>query len=269
MKPIRIALIVLGLFILVLAAVFFWPEKPAEPPFQAPPEQAPRPSTSQPPVRYPLPEIEPAMPEETRESNPPLPELGQSDSFTIELLQQLFGGAVQKQLLAPQQFMRRTVLIIDALPGKDLPMQHLPLRSPLGSFQVAEVEGTQVIATENFSRYTPYVELAEAVPVRQLSRAYLRVYPLLEEAYRELGHPKGYFHDRMIEVLDHLLATPQVKGPIPLEAHIARYRYADPKLEALSAGQKTLVRMGWQNADRIKKVLQDLRDQLTAPSQKP
>lgn len=269
MKPFRIALIVLGLLILILAAVFFWPEKSAEPPLPAVPEQTPSPSTSQPPIRYPLPEIEPAMPKETREASPPLPELGRSDSFSTDLLQQLFGGAVQKQLLAPQQFMRRMVLIVDALPGKDLPRQHLPVRSPLGSFQVAEVEGTQVIATANFSRYTPYVELAEAVPPRQLSRAYLRVYPLLEKAYQELGHPKGYFHDRMIEVLDDLLATPQVKGPMPLEAHIARYRYADPELESLSAGQKTLLRMGWQNADRIKKVLQDLRDQLTAPSQKP
>jgi hypothetical protein len=81
-----------------------------------------------------------------------------------------------------------------------------------------------------------------------------------------MGHPQGYFHDRMIEVLDHLLATPEVSEPIPLVAHVSRYRFADPNLEALSAGQKILLRMGRNNAGRIKAVLQDFRKFVLSPA---
>lgn len=194
-----------------------------------------------------------------------MPPLGESDPFTKDLLTQLFGESAREQLLEPQQFIRRLVLIVDALPRKDLPRQHLPVRAPGGRFETAGEEGAEVISSANFRRYAPYVMLAEAVSTDRLTEAYLRIYPLLEEAYRELGYPKGYFHDRMIAVLDHFLATPELKGPIPLVKHITRYRYADPKLESLSAGQKLLLRMGSENAGRLKTVLKRLREQLVVP----
>ncbi|MCD4687745.1 MAG: DUF3014 domain-containing protein [Desulfuromonadaceae bacterium] len=266
MKPVRIAIIILLLLLVSLAVVFFWPGKSSEPPsiseLGIPPAAL---QETEPEIRYPLPQAQPASPGTEEQAIPPLPELGQSDVFTKDLLTQLFGEPARKQLLAPQQFIRRLVLIIDALPRKDLPRQHLPLRAAGGRFETAGEEGAKVIASANFLRYAPYVKLAEAAPTDGLAKAYLRVYPLLEEAYQEMGYPKGYFHDRMITVLDHLLATPEPKGPIPLVKHVTQYRYADPQLEALSTGQKTLLRMGSENARRIKAVLQKLRKQLVVP----
>jgi hypothetical protein len=261
MKPLRIVTIVLGLLLVTLLVVFFWPKKPLQPPSISEPEQPPAVAPGpEPDILYPLPETPPSTAEAP--TLPPLPALGESDSFISEFLIQLFGEPAWKQLLAPQHFIRRLVLIIDALPRKDLPMQHLPVRSPTGSFQTAGKPGAEVIDAVNFGRYAAYVRLAEAVPPQRLAEAYLRIYPLLEQAYRELDHPEGHFHDRMIEVLDHLLATPQVRGPIPVVKHINRYRYADPKLESLSAGQKILLRMGPENARRVKNVLQQLRNLL-------
>lgn len=266
MKPVRIAIVILILLLVSLAVVFFWPGKSSEPPsiseLGIPPAA---PLKTEPEIRYPLPETQPALTGAEEPIIPPLPALGDSDAFTKDLLAQLFGESARKQLLAPQQFIRRLVLIIDALPRNDLPRQHLPVRPPGGRFETAAKEGVEVIAPANFSRYIPYVELAEAVPADQLSKAYLRIYPLMEEAFREMGYPNGYFHDRMIAVLDHLLATPEIKGPIPLVKHITQYRYADPKLESLSAGQKILLRMGSENAGRVKSVLQKLREQLIGP----
>lgn len=266
MKPVRIATIILVLLLVSLAVVFFWPGKSSEPPsiseLGIPPAA---PLEAEPEIRYPLPEVETPPPGPEEQALPPLPALGQSDSFTKDLLAQLFGESTRKQLLAPQQFLRRLVLIIDAIPRKDLPRQHLPVHPPGGRFETTGEDGAKVIASANFRRYAPYVKLAEAAPTERLAKAYLRIYPLLEEAYREMGHPKGYFHDRMIAVLDHLLATPQVKEPIPLVKHVTQYRYADPKLESLSAGQKILLRMGSENASRIKAVLQKLREQLVVP----
>lgn len=266
MKPVRFAITILILLLVSLVVMFFWPRKSSEPPsiseLGIPPAAS---LQTEPEIRYPLPEAQPVLPGAQVQTIPPLPALEESAAFTKDLLTQLFGESARKQLLAPQQFIRRLVLIIDALPRKDLPGQHLPVHPPSGRFETAGKEGAKIIASANFRRYAPYVELAEAVPTDRLTKTYLRVYPLMEEAYREMGYPKGYFHDRMIAVVDHLLATPELKGPIPLVKHVTQYRYADPKLEALSAGQKVFLRMGPEHASRVKAVLQRLREQLVGP----
>ncbi len=40
--------------------------------------------------------------------------------------------------------------------------------------------------------------------------------------------------------------------------------FADPELESLSAGQKIMIRMGAQNAAKVKAKLRELRRELTA-----
>ncbi len=268
MKPMRTVVLVALVLVLILVLVWFRLERPTEP---AAVEEIPVAALVEPeaPIRHPLPELATIPAEAEEEGIPPLPEPGQSDPFVQALLRELFGETTVRKLLSAPHFLPRMMIIIDALPRRDLPLQHLPVTSPRGSFQVADGDDGALIASANFARYAPYVELAESVPARHLAQSYLRVYPLLDQIYREMGHPDGYFHDRMIAVLDHLLATPRVEEPILLEEHIARYRYADPQLEALSAGQKILIRMGSHNADRIKAVLAELRRQLTVASKPP
>ena len=47
------------------------------------------------------------------------------------------------------------------------------------------------------------------------------------------------------------------------------YLYADPALEALSPGQKTLIRMGPANETLLKARLRELKTQLLAHQQRP
>ena len=91
-----------------------------------------------------------------------------------------------------------------------------------------------VIAPDNSARYAPVVALVHAIDTKQLVGS-IRFYPLFQQAYRELGYPDGYFNDRLVAVIDHLIAT-DVKPPIAVVKVL--YQYADPELEALSAGQK-------------------------------
>jgi hypothetical protein len=104
---------------------------------------------------------------------------------------------------------------------------------------------------------------------------YVRLYPLFQKAYEELGYPNRYFNDRLVEVIDHLLAAPEpagplrlvrppVKGPIELQGPYARYDFADPALESRSAGQKMMMRMGPENEKRLKAKLNEVRRQLVA-----
>ncbi|MEE9411600.1 MAG: DUF3014 domain-containing protein, partial [Methylococcales bacterium] len=119
------------------------------------------------------------------------------------------------------------------------------------------------LQVNDFKRYLPLVKLTESVNVDQLVSIYIRFYPLFQQAYEELGYPSDYFNDRLIEVIDHLLSSPRVTQPIKLIRPRILYRYADPDLEKLSSGQKILIRMGPDNADRIKKQLRKVRELLT------
>jgi hypothetical protein len=108
------------------------------------------------------------------------------------------------------------------------------------------------------------VQLLGTVDTQRLITTYVRYYPLFQESYENLGHPPKYFNDRVVAVIDLLLETPEVKDPIRLAQPGVQYEFADPKLEALSAGQKILIRMGSQNAQVVKGKLRALRTALLA-----
>lgn len=262
MKTSRFVVVALVLLFAVLAAVFFWPRGQAPEPLPPPPvaAPAPQPVPTPPAVHYPVPEAPPAP---VAEAEPPVPDLADSDSYLQQLWPRLFDNAKLTALFIDQDFIRRLVLTVDNLTARTLPRQRLPLQPPGGHFRVTQTPRGPVIGTGNARRYAAYVALAEAVPTARLVDVYRRLYPLLQQAYREMGYPDGHFNDRLVAVLDHLLAAPEPEGPVLLEAHIRRYRYADPTLEALSAGQKILVRMGLKNERRVKSRLRALREALT------
>ncbi|MDE2089604.1 MAG: DUF3014 domain-containing protein, partial [Gammaproteobacteria bacterium] len=155
---------------------------------------------------------------------------------------------------------------IDNLPRKQVSQRLMPVKSPPGHFLVTREGKTIYIDPNNYRRYTPYVRLIEAVSAKQLVTVYAYFYPLFQQAYEHLGYPHGYFNDRLIEVIDNLLATPDVRGPIKLIQPNVVYKFADPALERLSAGQKILIRMGNGNAAKIKAKLREIRRLLTSGS---
>jgi DUF3014 family protein len=99
--------------------------------------------------------------------------------------------------------------------------------------------------------------------MKAVAGVYFHYYPLFQQAYQNLGYPNGYFNDRLVQVIDVLLATPQ-PGTIELTRPNVMYTYADPALEARPAGQKLLMRMGPENATAIKGKLMELRAIVTA-----
>jgi hypothetical protein len=93
------------------------------------------------------------------------------------------------------------------------------------------------------------------------------LYPLFQQAFVELGYPDGYFNDRLIEVIDHLLEAPEPKGPVKLVSPKVLYEFADPELERLSSGQKMMIRVGPENEARLKAKLREIRAAVAAQSQ--
>ena len=80
-----------------------------------------------------------------------------------------------------------------------------------------------------------------------------------------LGYPSGYFNDRLVAVIDHLLDTPEVKGPIKLVVPHVLYEFADPALQERSAGQRAMLRIGPENAARLKAKMREVRAALVSP----
>src|SRR5262249_3266797 len=75
---------------------------------------------------------------------------------------------------------------------------------------------------------------------------------------------QGFAVDRVVEVIDHLLVTPEIEEPLRLIQPRVLYEFADPKLQKLSGGQKILLGMGPANLRKLKAKLREIRDGLVA-----
>lgn len=193
----------------------------------------------------------------------------------VQALVNLLGKDAVDTFLQADEFPRRFVATVDNLGRPHAPATLWPVHPAPDRFQVGEDDGRAVIALDNASRYTPLVLLAESVNSGRAVDLYVRLYPLLQRAYEELGFPSSYFNDRLVAVIDLLLATPEpaypvplqlteVKGPIPSLRPWVRYEFADPALESLASGQKMLVRVGPVNQRRLKAKLVEIRAELAA-----
>jgi Protein of unknown function (DUF3014) len=252
--------LLLGAIIAAAGVIYyFWqlrvePQRPAPTPASAP-QVTPQPNAA-PRIEHPI-EVAGAP------AAAPLPALAESDSSLQEALAGLFGGASFDLLFHPQDVVRHFVAAIDNLPRKTVAQRIMPIKPVTGAFRTSGPEGSTVVGSDNAARYTPYVRALEAVDSAKLVALYVRFYPLFQQAYAELGYPSRYFNDRVFDVIDHLLATPDVRGPIALVQPKVMYEYADPALQDLSAGQKMLVRMGPENEAKVKAKLRELKKALS------
>ena len=267
--PMLVITVVLGV------VLFFWwgEEQPAEPPAReempvSPQEGLELPAeVEEPEIQYPVPV--PGLPEEaitpSQMEKEPLPVLDLSDAFIEEEFRHLYDEQKFGGLFLLKDIIRNIVVTIDNMTGAKLPQKYSFTAPPGGQFLVfRDAAGTEFIDPKNHDRYWSFVELAEMSDLRRFVSFYVRYYPLFQQAYRDLGYPDRYFNDRFVQVLDHLLAAPEIRVPIKLVRPKVFYQYADPALESLSAGQKLLIRMGPDNAARAKARIKELRQALTS-----
>jgi len=182
----------------------------------------------------------------------------------------LLGAKPVAAVLQTDNFVRRVVATVDNLGRAHAAPLLWPVVPTSGKFTVQRNGDAEQIAPTNTARYDAFVAFVSSVDAPRAAAFYKSNYPLFQSAYRELGYPRGYFNDRLVEVIDQLLAAPEpvapvavrltdVKGPIASDRPWVRYEFADPALEALPAGSKMLVRMGPEHARRLKAKLQAFR----------
>ena len=229
---------------------------PASPGTPPQPKAAAEPAPTPPPIKHPL-DTEAA-------ADPALPKLADSDAAAWGALSQLFQGEGPLTLLLRDHLIQRLVTQVDNLDKPSVPPTVLAARQLPGNLQVEPGEGGERIAASNAARYAPYVQAFTALDPAATATSYKRFYPLIQQAYVDLGRPEGYFNDRLVTVIDHLLDTPELaQPPLVQRDERGRYRFVDPTLQSRSIGQKALLRMDPAQARAVKQQLRAIRSAIT------
>ena len=200
----------------------------------------------------------------------PLPTLEASDAPLHDAMSELIGKHLVNNLFKPERLVSRIVVTVNNLSRKRLAVELRPTKPLAGNLIAAGDDQHSTLEPANYQRYAAVMQAVQMSNTKQLAALYFHFYPLFQQAYQNLGYPNGYFNDRLVATIDNLLATPDVTGDIRLTRPNVMYQFADPNLENdLSAGQKTLLRMGPTNAGIIKAKLRELRAQIASAPHTP
>jgi len=259
------------LLALVLAAVFYWWQSgmvpfwdsilghdPADRPGRAQMNDPPAPPAPPAPAlpQYPMAE------QSEKDKAAALPPVDRSDGPILEALIGNFRADGLAEFINMQDYVKRLVITVDNLPRELVPSQMTMVQRIPGLLDVEPAGDVVTLGERNFARYDAFVSFAESLDPGLLVSLYLRFYPLLDQTYKQIGHPTARFHDRVIVAIDDMLAAPTPKGPVELVQPKVLYRFVDPELQKLSAGQKIMIRMGPENAAQLKAVLGRVRREL-------
>lgn len=213
-------------------------------------------------INEPEPEPEPAepatQPEPVPEPEPVIPPLDDSDAEVRQRLLALDWRPGLASLFVTDEMLRSFAVQVDNIAQGQLAVEHALLQPLEQKFTVADQQKMQLDET-SFKRYEPYIQLLESVEPAQLVQLFNRYEPLLQQAYAELGYPDQLFRNKVIAAIDELLATPEVAYPLELERPAVVYTFADPAIEQLPAAQKQMIRLGPDNQQRVRALLQQYR----------
>ncbi len=239
------------------------------------------------PEPSPLPSLAPtplADTEETLEITPePLPELNRSDEYLSHTLIGENNLASLAELMTPEEIIRKFVRAVYNISKGNVVNQYRPVLGPDSEFK-AQAIGRMVeipnpkdpqanIKTavfknppKNQARYNRHIELLSELDTDAINAVYQRFYPLLQQAYQELGEGPEQFHTVMLAAIDILLATPQLEGEPELVLVSVQYQFLQPELEALPNSQKMMLRLGQSNIEKMRIILNTLRAKLASAS---
>ncbi|MEW5249018.1 DUF3014 domain-containing protein [Microbulbifer sp. 2201CG32-9] len=231
--------------------------EPAPPPVVEPEPEAevtPIPEPEQTPVPEPAPETQPQR---------QLPALNDSDAIVRNDLLSLAPDGALGRWLVTDEVIRKWVAAVNAASSGEMMAKNRPYNSPRGTLLVTEEGPTGMTLSEgNYRRYDAPVRLLAMMDNDAAVALYRFWYPRLAEAYRELGIRDKRFHDVVLKAIDRVLAAPEVDQPVQLVRPSVYYKFADPKIEKLPGVHKLLIRMGPDNAARVKEKLRALKADL-------
>ncbi|MGH9391380.1 MAG: DUF3014 domain-containing protein, partial [Vicinamibacteria bacterium] len=179
------------------------------------------------------------------------------------ILGRLSSHSFLASFLDADDLVRKIVVSVANVAEGASPAKQLRHLRPEERFTALETTERIVVDPASYRRYDAPGEFFASLDARAVAGLYRTLEPLLEEAHSELGlSERSGFRDTLSRAIEVLLAAPAVDGPIRLRAVNVNYAFEDPALERLSPAQKQLIRMGPENARRVRNKLIELKGAL-------
>jgi hypothetical protein len=195
----------------------------------------------------------------------PLPTLDESDDFVEAKTLAIANGMKIAPMILKKDIARQFVVFVDNLAQGNMVRKASPLKGPDTKFTVSEITNKIYLNPDSYHRYDLYANFIEELSDKDLISTYNELKPLFAEAFTELGYSNIDFDTRMQQVFSMVTDAPIIEDPIELSSISVNYKFVDPNLEALPNAQKLLIRMGPENARKIKAAVKKL--QQSFPSQ--
>jgi DUF3014 family protein len=245
-----IAVVAVGL----LAVVYFVFRNPAAP------KATPRPAPSV------------ATPAPVASATPPvqLPALDESDAFVRQTASGLSAHPEVARWLGRTALVRTLTAVVVNVADGETPKPHLEFLAPKQRFRAARRPGHVIVPdSAGFAGYDAFGDAIASADATVAANAYRTLEPLFDAAYVDLGHPEGGFRRPLDKAIKALLAAPVLPADVEIVPHAVGFRYADPKLEALTPAQKQFLRIGPRNVRLVQGKLRELQAAFAPPVATP
>ena len=195
-----------------------------------------------------------------------LPPLGQMDIFLRALLASLSASPELARWLATDDLIQQMAHAIDLVSRGESPARELAVLRPEGPFETRGPARAQTIDPASYRRFDPIARAVGSLDPAAVAAAYRTIQPRLDEAYRGLGRSTLTVDQAVAAALQVLIDTPIADDPIRLAPGPgATLAFADPQWQRLPAAQKQLMRMGPENAARVKSTLRAIKIAIETP----
>ena len=203
----------------------------------------------------------------TATPGPPLPALDESDDFVRQLAAGLSAHPELARWLARASLVRTLTAVVVNVADGETPRPHLEFLAPKQRFRAARRPARLIVPDPvGFAGYDLFGDALASVDATAAANGYKTLAPLFEAAYMDLGHPEGGFPAALDKAIRALLAVPVLRDDVELVPHAIGFRYADPKLEALTPAQKQFLRIGPRNVRHVQGKLREVQAALASPA---
>ncbi len=210
----------------------------------------------------PEPESVPVFVPEPVEPPPPVVTEATADSYAREIIDSINGGKALKEFVAGNYVIERAVAITDALRRGEVPYKLLPVGKPASAFPISD-DGLRVTMNPaGFARYDAFANWVNSLDVDAIIVAFNDYESLATAALANMGVNDFDIRGAALAATTQILATPSLPEGAELMRNEANWVYMDPEIEALTAVQKQILRMGPENAELVQQKARELRGAL-------
>jgi hypothetical protein len=179
-----------------------------------------------------------------------LPALDASDAAVREMAAFLSRHPLFERLLATKDLMRNTALVVEQIGDGKTPVDPLAVLRPSTRLTILGAESGR-IDPQSYARWTPATQALTSIHPKDAAQLYVNVKRLLDDAYRDLGHPNANFDDAIVAAMQMLISTPTPPGDPELLRRPSYFEHVDPVLVALRPVQKEFLLLGPGNRRQI------------------